>query len=221
MPFYNIFSKAKEKQLESQKKARIIIDNREKNSLVASELVRLGFQIEFQQLPVADYLINNIAIERKTINDLKSSIISKRIFTQMQEIKQYLSHLLVIEGEKDELFNNKVLSSNALRGFLLSVSLQYKIPIIFTKNERDTAFYLAILAKKKEDREISIRAKKLSLDKKEQVQYILEGFPNVGPVRARKLIDRFKSIKNIINADKRELEEILEKRAKEFKKLLE
>jgi Fanconi anemia group M protein len=221
MPFYNIFSKTREKQLENQQKAKIIVDNREKNSLVASELAGLGFQIEFQQLPVADYLINNIAIERKTINDLKSSIISKRIFTQMQEIKQYLSHLLIIEGEKEELSNNEVLSANALRGFFLAVSLQYKVPLIFTKDERDTALYLAVLAKKKEHGEISIRAKKLSLNKEERIQFILEGFPNVGPATAKKLIDKFKSIKNIIIANELELEEILGKRTKEFTDLID
>ena len=76
MPFHNIFSKEKET---IENKIKIIIDNREKQSLVASQLANLGFQIEFQQLKVGDYLVNDVAVERKTINDLKSSIINKRI----------------------------------------------------------------------------------------------------------------------------------------------
>ena len=84
MTFFNIFSKEKE----GKDKPKIIVDNRERNSLVPSELVNMGFQIEFTQLNVADYIINNVAIERKTVSDLKSSIINKRIFSQMQEIKQ-------------------------------------------------------------------------------------------------------------------------------------
>jgi len=69
MPFHNIFSTKKETKKES--KIKIIIDNREKQSLVASQLANLGFQIQFEQLKVGDYLVNNVAVERKTINDLK------------------------------------------------------------------------------------------------------------------------------------------------------
>ena len=62
------------------KTIKIIIDHREKNSLVSSELHKKGYEIEFQQLKVADYLVNDIAIERKTVSDFKSSIINKRMF---------------------------------------------------------------------------------------------------------------------------------------------
>ena len=58
MAFFNIFTKKKE----NSQKVRILVDNREKNSLVPSELIKMGFQIEFQQLPVADYIINNIVV---------------------------------------------------------------------------------------------------------------------------------------------------------------
>ena len=67
----------------------------------------------------------------------------------------------------------------------------------------------------------SLRAKKLSLSKEEQIQFILEGFPNIGPAKAKKLIEKFKSIKNIISASEEELELILGKKAKEFKSLVD
>lgn len=213
MTFFNIFSDKKES---NKGKVKILIDNREKNSLVPSELAKLGFQIEFSQLPVADYLINNLAIERKSINDLKSSIINKRIFTQMQELKQYPVHLLIIEGLNMENISSGIIHENALRGFLLAAQLDYKIPLIFTEDEKETALYISLLAKKRSNQEISLRAKKISLNKKEQIQYILEGFPNVGPVKAKALIKKFKSLKNIINAQEKELEEILGKSTKDF-----
>jgi len=83
MIFYNIFSKKQLKSKNEKEKRKIIIDNRERNSLVASELLSLGFEIEFKQLPVADYIVNGIAIERKTLSDFKSSIINKRIIRQL------------------------------------------------------------------------------------------------------------------------------------------
>ncbi len=218
MPFFNIFSNKKEKKKINQK---IIVDNREKNSLVPSELIKQGFEIEFSQLPVADYLINNIAIERKSINDLKSSIINKRIFTQMQELKQYPVHVLIIEGLNEFSLKSGIIHENALRGFLLSAQIEYKIPVVFSENEEETAIYISLLAKKKENSSISLRAKKISLNKEEQVQYILEGFPNIGPVKAKKLIEKFKSIRNLIEAPEEELKGILGKNSSDFKGLVD
>jgi ERCC4-type nuclease len=86
MAFLNIFSK---KPLERPPELKIIVDNREKSSLVLPELLSKNFKIEFRQLPVADYIINDIAIERKTLSDLKSYIINKRIIKQPLELKQY------------------------------------------------------------------------------------------------------------------------------------
>ena len=215
MTFLNIFSSKKQKEIP---KAKIIIDNREKNSLIPSILLSLNFQIEFKQLPIADYLINETAIERKTISDLKSSIINKRIFSQLLEIKQYPKHFLLVEGLQEELYNNSVLHQNAVRGFLLSAILEHQVPIIFAKDEKETAAYISVLANKK-DKEFSMRPSKISLNKEEQIQFILEGFPHVGPIKAKSLLQKFKSLKNIINASEEDLQPILGKRSIDFKKL--
>ena len=218
MTFFNIFSDKKD---EKKAKYKVVVDYREKNSLVPSELVKQGFEVEFAQLQVADYLVDDVAIERKSVSDLKSSIINKRIFYQMMELKQYPIHLLIIEGINEESIRSGVIHENALRGFLLSAQLDYRIPVIFSEDEKETALYLLLLAKKKPDKEISIRAKKISLSKAEQIQYILEGFPYIGPVKAKKLIEKFGSIKNIINANEEDLKPILSKKAKDFKELLD
>jgi len=213
----NIFSREKEKP---KSKVKIIIDNRERNSLVPALLVEQGLQIEFKQLPVADYLVKDVAIERKTVSDLKSSIINKRIISQLLELKQYPSHLLLIEGILDEDIYNSGIHENALRGFLLSIALEFHTPIIFTHNEKDTAKYLLVLAKKQTKPESGIRASKIALSRKEQQQFILEGFPNIGGTKARALLEKFQTLEKIFKATEEELEEILGKRAKDFKELL-
>lgn len=219
MPFFDIFSKSKTPK---KQEIKIIVDTREKNSLVASYLISLGFDIEFKQLPVADYLLGDTAIERKTLSDLSSSIINKRIFSQLLEIKQYPRALLFVEGSPNKPFREGILNENALRGFLLSVALEHHIPIIFTQNEEDTAKYLSLLARKKENRSPSaIRPSKITLTPEQRMQYILEGFPQIGPVSAVNLIGRFKTLKNIVNAREESLEEILGKKAKSFMSLLD
>jgi len=222
MPFQDIFSKRSEKANNKPKQtAKILVDNHEKNSLVPAILSKLKMNYEFTDLKVADYIVNNIAIERKTIPDLKSSIISKRILFQLKELKQYPKSLLIVEGISNFALYEGIIHENALRGFLLSTAIDNQIPIIFTENEEDTAKYLSVLAirESKPKTPTSLR-QKLQLSKEEQKQFILEGFPGIGPSTAGKLIQKFKSIKNIINADIKELEEILGKKADLFTKLV-
>ena len=204
-----------------QQKIKILVDNRERNSLVPSYLIKQGFDVKFSQLPVADYLVNGVAIERKTISDLKSSIINKRLIYQLQELKQYPKHLLLVEGILDEDLYNSGIHENALRGFLLSVALEFQTPLIFTHNEKDTAKYLLVLAKKDKPSEFSLRASKIAFSKEEQVRFILEGFPHIGPTKAKKLLEKFHTLSNIFNASQEELSQILGIRAKEFKDFLD
>lgn len=218
MPLLDIFSKTK--KINKEEKITIIVDNREKNSLVASELIKLGFNVEFRQLPVADYLVKNVAVERKTISDLKSSIISKRIISQLLEIKQYPLGILIVEGINNEDIYSIGLHENALRGFLLSVVFEYNVPIIFTQDARDTAKYISVLAKKEKKSDLSVRASKIFKTKTERQQFILEGFPNIGPRAAQKLLDKFGSLRNIFSASEEELIDVLGKRSKDFRELL-
>lgn len=225
-PLFNIFPKYKRIRKESkQEKQKIIIDYRERNSLVASSLIELGFEIQFRELKVADYLVNNIAIERKTVSDFVNSIINKRIIRQLEELQQYDNKLLIIEGiDEQELYSDdseeKTIHPNAIRGFLLSVTLKHRIPVILTKNYEDTAKYLAVLARKKE-KDSSLNVTKKSLNKKERLQFILEGFPGIGPKTAKKLLSHFGTLKNISNAPIEELTEVIGKKADIFKLLEE
>jgi Fanconi anemia group M protein len=221
-PLFDIFSKPKRIIKKETEKQKILVDYRERNSLVASTLVELGFEIEFRELKVADYLVNNVAIERKTVSDFVNSIINKRIIRQLQELQQYNNKLLIIEGiDEQELYSDdntdeKTIHPNAIRGFLLSVTIKHRIPVILTKNYEDTAKYLAVLARKKE-KESSLNVTKKSLNKKERLQFILEGFPGIGPKTAKKLLQHFKTIKNITNASIEELTEVIGKKADIFK----
>jgi len=217
MTFLDIFSKKKAK---NKKKQRIVItiDHREKNSLVPSLLTK-DFEIEYKNLPVADYIVKDTAIERKTISDFKSSIINKRIIQQLLELKQYPNHLLILEGIEEDIYDGQI-HENAFRGFLLSVALEYKVPIIFTENAEDTAKYISVLAKKPEKTENSIRATKIFRTKKEQLQFILEGFPNIGPKTAKKLLKKFKTLKELANASIEQLQDLIGKKAESIYSLL-
>jgi len=215
----DIFEKTNKTRMKKKAK-KIIADYREKNSLVLAELVSLGINVEIKHLPVADFIIQDTAIERKTISDFISSMINKRLLRQLEELKQFPKPLLIIEGrEYQEIYNDEKegINGNAIRGFLLHISLEQKIPIIFTKNEEDTAIFISLIAKKQEKNHQAIRAKKKSRNKKEQLQFLLEGFPGIGPSTAKKLLKEYKTLKAIINTPLEDLQKLIGKKADIFK----
>ncbi|MBS3073026.1 hypothetical protein J4477_04290 [Candidatus Pacearchaeota archaeon] len=215
MPVLDIFSRKKEKIKE---KPKIIIDYREKNSLIPSELISNGCEVEFQELKVGDYIVKDVLIERKTISDFLSSMVNKRLLNQLQHLQNAEKKILIIEGiEEKELYHEQSgVNENAIRGLILSIILNYNVPIILTKNPEDTAKFLSVLSKK-QPKEISLNLKRKSQDVNEQIQYIIESFPGIGPKSARKLLNEFKTIKNVINAEEEDLKKILGKKAEIFK----
>lgn len=218
---HNIFKKIT-KVTKSKKLIPIIIaDIHEKNSLVISELCMSSeIKVEIKSLKIADYIINDIAIERKTVSDLISSMINKRLIEQLKQMKKYKDCLLILEGDLDEVLNKNM--SKAVKGFIISISLNYKIPIIRTKDYLDTSNYLLTIAKQQSKPKTQTTLHpRIPKTKTEQKSYILESFPNIGPVKSKKLLDKFNTISNVVNAKEEELEEILKSRARDFKSLLE
>lgn len=215
--FEDIFSKQENKH-ENKESIKLIADIHEKNSMVIAELMHLGAEVETKSLEVGDYIVGNVIIERKTLKDFLSSMMSKRLQYQLQNMQKNEKSLLIIENYESEPEIN--LNPNCIKGFIMSILLEYKIPIIFTRDSKETADYLYLLAKKTKKSSQSLRIKLRHPGKKEKIQYILEGFPGIGPATAKKLLKKFGSLKNIINADEKELEEMLGKKSKEFIELL-
>ena len=76
--FHNIFKKTKNKK--EEEKPIIIIDIHEKDSLILAELKNSReVEVQLRSLQIADYLVGDTAIERKTIPDLISSMMQKRL----------------------------------------------------------------------------------------------------------------------------------------------
>jgi len=213
MPFHNIFSKKPERKAKVEAK-KIIVDIHEKNSLVLANLIELGAETEIKHLEIGDYIIENTIIERKTMQDFVSSMLSRRLLEQLKNMQQHDSRLLIIEGKKKIEGN---IHPNAIKGMILSISLDFKIPVISTENERETAEYLFLLAKQqaKQKTEISLHSR-IPKTEKEQKKYIIESFQGIGPATAEKLLKKFGTIKNIINSSAEELEKEIGKKADIF-----
>ncbi|MFA5258682.1 MAG: ERCC4 domain-containing protein [Candidatus Pacearchaeota archaeon] len=219
--FYDIFSK---KEVSSTKiKSKIIADIHEKDSFILVELKsNPEIELEVKSLKIGDYLIGDTILERKTVSDFISSIINRRLIEQLMQMQQYKQRFLIIEGEISSITSKESrINSNAIRGFILSIISNYNTNIIFTKNSLDTSKYLITLAKQqlKNKTPFSLHSK-IPKTLKEQKQYILESFPNIGPKKAESLLKKFKSLSDIFNANEEDLKEILKNNSKDFKNIL-
>ena len=215
----NIFSKKKIKE-KLPPKTEIIIDTREKNSMIHANLIELKANVKKEKLDIGDYQINNIVLERKTISDFLNSLYSKRLFEQISNLKKYEKRAIILEGDLRDTPEERI---NSLKGMLLSIKLNHQIPIIQTQNEKDTAKKLLDIARQQEKKKIfSIRKSRTEKTIEEQKQFILEGFPEIGPTKARRLINKHQTLKKIFNLTEKELLETIDEIAiKKFLKLLE
>lgn len=217
-----------QKILNTDEKIKIVVDNREMQTKVARELFKLDMDIITKQLEVADFIVSDdVGIERKSTRDFIDSIIDKRIFDQAKYLKDTFSKpIFLIEGKRG-LYSARNVHPNAIRGALASLAISFSIPILWTKNEKDTAGMLKTIARREQEdkkKTISIRGEKKPLRGKKLQKYIVEGFPNIGPKLAENLLERFGTIKELVNADLEELKEVEkigEKTAKKIKGILE
>lgn len=195
--------------IESEKPV-IYVDHREAKSGVTRSLNKLGVQVETSTLTVADYQIGSeIGIERKNTKDFVKSIMDKRLYKQAKElIINFQNPILILEG--DNIYASG-LHPNAVRGALASIAVDYGIPIIPTNSPEDTAAILYRIALREQDeniKEVQLRTEKKPLNLWEQQIFIIESLPNVGPVTARKLLEEFGSVKNVINAYEDDLKNV-------------
>ena len=213
---HDIFSKEKIKAPSKKINEIVEVDFREKNSLVPSELIKKNLTVEFKELPVGDYILKGVAIERKSVKDFFASLFDKRLFNQLENLKQYKKSLLIIEGN---LKKENPLHKNALRGLLLSIGLNYQTAVLFTKDEEETASYIKLIAKK-EKKEVPLNPKKKKMSPNEELQFVLESFSVIGPTKAKKLLEKFGSLKKVFSAKEKDLEKIIGKDSKEFLKII-
>jgi ERCC4-related helicase/ERCC4-type nuclease len=186
---------------------KIIADTREFKSPVVRNLAKKDVVIESVQLDVGDYLISErVGVERKDVDDFLASLMDGRLFQQARSLRRaYQSPLMIIEGE--DLFSRRRISADAIYGALASISVDFGIPVMSTKDDSETANLLLAVAKREaaEGRTPGIRGEKGTMLLQERQQFIIEGLPNVSGVIAQRLLAHFGSVSAILTASEKDL----------------
>lgn len=189
-------------------KAVVVCDDREMRGKAVLRLFELGAVLKPLRLQSGDFLCSSrVCVERKSANDFESSIVDGRLFAQAGEFsKQYASPILAIVGTDFPRIH-----ANAVRGAVLSLCTDFRIPVLFVDDENGLADLLYALAQREQLRNKGpqqLRFQKPSLSPEQSMQFIIESLPGIGPKTALELLRDFGTVENVFTAEAEELQRV-------------
>ena len=202
---------------------RIVVDEREKNSNIPQLLKNAGAVIDFTQLKVGDYVVSSeTAVERKTVRDLISSIYDGRLFVQCSDlVRFYQKPLLVVQGNIADLAQTsedmedpddiKLHTERMSLAYdaLITVAMEFRIPIIHTPSAEQTAQLLVTLVNRslQEAKATGPLLRKIKKENPIQIQQlsVLASLPGVGEKLAARMLKKFHTPIRALNASAAEL----------------
>lgn len=176
---------------------------------IETRLREAHLPVERRALAPGDYVIGEVGVERKTISDFFSSIITKRLFEQVGRLREtYPQALLLVEGDLaslDEYANPK----NFWGAFIL-LHLEEGLPILFSPDQGHTALILETLYRRQqtEDRAFGLRHKPKQLTLAQQQEFVVQGLPNIGDTLSRTILSRFGSVRQVMSATASDLRKV-------------
>ena len=182
------------------------VDHRERGSAVPGALQAAGARLEFVSLKAGDYRVGRVlAIERKSAWDFWKSIFDGRLFRQAIRLARSSPRpLILVEGQGPNF------SHPAARGALVTVAAVFGVPVLFSRDPRDSALWILTAARQYAARRENAIARPgwRPRGKRARQIFVLQGLPGIGPVRGARLLDRFGTVRAVLSADEQSLSEV-------------
>ncbi len=189
------------------------IDHREIRSGVSQIIEEAGVEVVMRTLEIGDYLLSDrVCVERKTTSDFISSLISGRreLFGQISDLaRTFDKPVLIIEG--GDLYGQRQIHPNAVRGALTAIAIDFGVPILMSKDAEDTALMLAAIARREQQehgRKVVMHGKRSAMMLPQQQEYVVSAMPEIGPVVAKNLLRHFGTVAAVMGASRAELLEV-------------
>tara|TARA_R100000234_G_scaffold116000_1_gene92569 strand:- start:2646 stop:3350 length:705 start_codon:yes stop_codon:yes gene_type:complete len=148
-------------------KMKLFIDSRENSKLgdmVTVQANKMGILNEKKWLEVGDYVIGNVCFEAKSAVDFLQSVVSKRIWTQIDNMdKWYDRNFVVIYGSLEDALSSmkyitnmnqninpkqlKVTYTNRFKGAIGRLRLDYDIGVIWRDTMKDVVDEMITICK--------------------------------------------------------------------------
>jgi ERCC4-type nuclease len=163
----------------------------ETESGVPRRLHALGVTVEVRALPVGDYAMGPVLLERKTVADLHRSVREGRLWPQLGRLRRATRFpYLLIEGRD---LDHGALRPRSVRGACLAAA-ELGITVVRSADRDDSASWLQLLAERVSRDRLRLRPRYAQRPKpppERAGEAMLAAVPGVGPVRARALLREF------------------------------
>ena len=190
-------------------KTLVVADDREACADVVQHLLaRADCEVVIRRLPLGDYHVaGRLLVERKCWPDLVASIVDGRLFRQTCRMAGSPLHAVVLLEGSEEAIAESAMTREAIQGALISVSVILGIPVLRSRDAEESA-RLMLYAGRQLQSVISgavARAGYRPKSKRRIQLHILQGLPDVGPVRASRLLDKYGSVESVLTASRDDL----------------
>jgi len=183
----------------------LVVDSNEPQ-YIPERLRELGVEVDVRKIAPGDYVLGPIGVERKALSDFFNSLVRKRLFEQVQRLRDaYPQPLVILEGDLAEISTYK--HPQSILGAILALEVGERVPIVTTADKEQTALILSILWKRQEKgaAEYGLRHNPKAMSVEQRQRFLVTGLPSIGETLARNLLERFGSVRAVFNASEDEL----------------
>ena len=204
---------------------KLIIDSRETSDLtreVESKAAKLNLVTEKKWIEVGDYVFGDVCFEAKSAHDFLSSVVSKRLWTQLDNMDRcYKTNVVIIYGSLSSALNyttysakyNKMpksrkmqLLTNKFYGALGRIILDSDIKPVWVLDEFAAASIICSVAKMQPIDRPPIKPHLFKRFTSDDIRLnMLSTIKGVSEKKAKMLLKEYGSLMEIGDCDKREL----------------
>tara|TARA_R110000765_G_scaffold48182_1_gene98731 strand:+ start:482 stop:1177 length:696 start_codon:yes stop_codon:yes gene_type:complete len=207
----------------------LVIDSRERAGsklvgLVEVKAKSMNIPFEKKWIEVGDYVYDDVCFEAKSAIDFLGSVMSKRLWTQIDNMDRcYKTNIVIIYGSMADAINNlksntkskipeparSIMLSNKFLGGIGKIILDTDVKPVWVRNEEDAAKIITAVCKMKPiDRE-AIRPEVFRRIATDDLRIdVLIGIKGVSAKKAKELLKKFGSISEIAHHSAIEIAEI-------------
>jgi ERCC4-type nuclease len=189
----------------------IRIDTQEQRSGIPALLSAMPqTHIEVVPLRMGDYDVGGDprrVFERKTGSDFLCSLTQGRLFAQLATLrKSRFAPILLLEGDPLRIGHSQM-RPESIRGALAYIAVVLRVPILSSSGPSDSAHLVYAAAKQCQDGHAArgpVAGRRGASLPERQMQIVLS-LPGIGPVTARAVCARFRSLHDLLSADAAQL----------------
>jgi len=188
---------------------RVIADCREPAALIAA-LRAAAVEIDVEALDAGDFVVGpGAAVERKTGADFVASILDGRFAEQAAKLRAtYEKVFWLVEGDpyRGGGEHGVALETKMIAGALSHLAIVEGATLLHTEDPEQSAALILSMAKRFQDgrRDLQLRPLK-PRDPRLLAEFILCGLPRIGRGKARLLLQRFGSVRAVVDAAEEEI----------------